>query len=95
MALSVASVYLAGMGLVGFLLGNPSDRDHAVIVLHLDQPDALGRPADCADAPRQHPEDFALFGDQHQLVLIPHVRDADHLAIPLATLDVNNTYSTP
>ena len=70
--------------LVAFLLGQPRDRDDLVAFFHLDQPHALRGAADRADVARRHPQDHALLGDQHQLVVVVHVGDADDLAVALA-----------
>ena len=37
-----------------------------------------------------HAQDHALLGDEHQLVVVVHVRDADDLAVALAGLDVDD-----
>src|SRR5438128_4304864 len=57
---------------------------------HLDEADALRRAADRADAAGAHPQDHALLRDQHQLIVVVHVGDADDLAVAIARLDVDD-----
>ena len=39
---------------------------------------------------RRHAQDLALLRDQHQLVVVGHLRDADDLAVAIAGLDVDD-----
>ena len=55
-----------------------------------DQAHALRGTADGADVARDHAQDLALLADQHQLVIVVHVRDADDLAVAIAGLDVDD-----
>src|SRR6185436_17512955 len=48
------------------------------------------RAADAADGVRRHAKDLALLRNQHQLVVVADLRDADNLAIAIARLDIDD-----
>src|SRR5689334_7232227 len=75
---------------VVLLLDQPRDRDNPVLILDVDQLDALRRPADRADVVRLHPEDHALLGDQQQFVAFLDVRDPDDLTVTVGRRDVDD-----
>src|SRR6267142_2270938 len=72
------------------LLGKPRDGHGTVVAFDVDQAHALRGTADGPDVLRRHAQDLSLLRDQHQLGIVGHVRHADHLAVPLGRLDVDD-----
>src|SRR5687767_4506909 len=61
------------------LLSQLGNRHRAIVTLNVDQLDALRRAADRPDALRRHPQDLSLLGNEHQLVIVMDLGDADDL----------------
>src|SRR6266516_3517829 len=63
---------------------------HAVASFHVQQADTLCAPTGFADGARIHADDFAVLADQHQFRLLTHLGDADHFAVALSRLYIDN-----
>ena len=51
--------------------------------------------ADRTDVGGVHAQRLALLRDEHQLVLVGHVGDANHRTVPVARLDVDDAVAAP
>ena len=70
-----------GLGIVVlFLLDDSADGDQAVVLVAVDEADALGVSADGAGFADLGADDLALGGDHHQLVVVADGEEADDVA---------------
>src|SRR6185436_9957430 len=76
--------------LLVFLLDEPRNRYHLVVVADVDDLDPLRGAADGADVVGQHPQDHALLRDDQQLVAGLDVGDADDGAVAVGGGDVDD-----
>src|SRR5262245_15100551 len=74
----------------GALVLQPCDRDGPVALVEIDQPHALRRPTDQRYAVRLGPQNHALLGDEHQLLVLEDTGDADDPTVALTGLDVDD-----
>ena len=80
---------------VRFSFCEPSDRHDPIVGLDPDEPHALGGPPDRFDVPRAGAQHLALLGDEHQLILVAHLDDADDVPVPVGRLDVDDALAAP
>src|SRR6185369_4425408 len=84
LAVPAVAVLVTGLGELG-------DAAHLLAgALEADQPDPLRVPADDRDVVHLDPDQHPAVGDQHHLVPVLHLRQADDVAVPLGGLDVDD-----
>src|SRR5262245_17920748 len=79
-------VVLPGSGAVALsladvALGEPRHREDLLARIEVHHAHALGGAAHGRDAADARPQHLAAAGDEHDLVLVDHLRDAHHLAV--------------
>src|SRR5690606_7433529 len=83
---AVLGALLAVLALFSLLDPGHAD-DLLVLAVERDEPHALRRPADHADLTDGHPNQDSGVGDEHHLVVVPHLADASDLAVALGGAD--------
>src|SRR5205085_9646669 len=76
-----------------FLLDEFYGCDHPVSFLDVDDAYALRRPPHGSQVADRRADDHSLLGDQPQLIVVEHVRDAGNLAVLVSDSDVDDTHS--
>src|SRR3989337_1863653 len=64
-----------------FFLCYGGDACYLLVLLYLHEPYALGAPAYDRDVLHGNPYDLAIGGRDHELVVVAHLRYADHRAV--------------
>src|SRR5260370_11137767 len=68
--------------------------DHEIVLIDVDDANALRVPSDRADVGDVRADDHPLFGDQQYLIVLEDVGDTGHLAVLVGGLDVRDTDAT-